>query len=168
VFFLNGLNFNLVEIGIAFKTNALVFTMLGAILGGLLIKKIGIYRGFLYFSIVMACANLVYLLLALVGKSYFLMATSVAVEYFAGGLGTSAFLAMLLSLCHHSFSATQFAIFSSLDSVGRVFVGPLAGWIANDYSWALLFFISFLIGMGTTGVIWLAKNPIYRLTSLTS
>ena len=166
VFFLKGLNFSLIDIGVAYKTNALIFSILGSIIGGIIITRIGVYRGFLYFSIVMACANLMYMLLALVGKSYVLMGMSVAIEYFAGGLGTSAFIALLLSLCNQSFSATQFAIFSSIDSLGRVFIGPLAGITVAHYNWPTLFSLSFLIGVITTLIIYLAKKPLCKMGNL--
>jgi MFS transporter, PAT family, beta-lactamase induction signal transducer AmpG len=165
-FFLKGLNFNLIEIAIAYKTNATIFAILGSVVGAIIITRIGIYKGILYFSIIMACANLMYLLLALVGKSYVLMSLSVAVEYFAGGLGTSAFIALLLSLCNQSFSATQFAIFSSIDSIGRIFIGPLAGFTVENYSWATLFFLSFVIGLITTLIIYLAKKPLCKMGNL--
>ena len=166
VFFLKGLGFSLIEIGIAYKTNALIAAILGSIVGGIIITRIGVYKGILYFSVIMACANLMYLLLALVGKSYVLMSISVAVEYFAGGLGTAAFIALLLSLCNQSFSATQFAIFSSIDSLGRIFLGPLAGFTVENYSWAMLFFLSFVIGIITTAIIYLAKKPLCKMGNL--
>ena len=166
VFFLKGLHFTLVEIGLAYKTNALIATLIGTTIGGLVIRKVGIYKGLLYFSILMACANLMYVLLAMVGKSYWLMSASVATEYFAGGLGTSAFIAFLLSLCHQSYSATQYAIFSSLDSIGRVFIGPFAGLTVANINWTTLFVMSFMIGIVTTIIIYLAKQPICRLAKL--
>ena len=166
VFFLKGLNFSLVDIAIAYKTSSLIFSLTGLVVGGLIVKKIGIYRGFLWFSLLMACANLMYLLLALVGKSYGLMVLSVAVEYFVGSMGSAVLIAFLLSLCNKEFSATQFALFSSIDSIGRVFIGPFAGWTAGTLGWAWLFFFSFLIGLMTTWFVFLGRNYILRIADI--
>jgi PAT family beta-lactamase induction signal transducer AmpG len=47
-----------------------------------------------------------------------------------------------MALCDRRFSATQYAVFSALDSAGRVFIGPLAGFVAADYGWQTYFFLS--------------------------
>ncbi|MCF6767310.1 MFS transporter [Thiotrichales bacterium 19S11-10] len=166
VFFLRGLNFSLEQVAYAFKLSAMAFTILGTLIGGLLIKRIGIYKGFLYFSFAMALANLSYAILAIVGKNFYLMMFSVAVEYFAGGLGSAAFLAFLFSLCNQNYSATQFALFSSLDSLGRVFIGPFAGYIVKNYSWVLLFLISTTIGLVVTFIIYLTRGQISSMLKL--
>ena len=68
--------------------------------------------------------------------------TAVAAENFTSGLGTGAFVALLMALCDKRFSATQYALFSALDSAARIFVGPLAGWVAADYGWVVYFAVS--------------------------
>ncbi|MCF6775103.1 MFS transporter [Thiotrichales bacterium 19X7-9] len=166
VFFLRGLNFSLNEVAIAFKFSAMIFTILGTLTGGFIMKRIGIYKGFLYFSLAMALANLCYAILAIVGKSFYLMTLSVAVEYFAGGLGSAAFLAFLFSLCNQNYSATQFALFSSLDSLGRVFIGPLAGFIATTYNWATLFLLSTCIGLAVSIFILFSKRIITSMVDV--
>ncbi|MDC0534855.1 MFS transporter [Francisellaceae bacterium] len=166
VFFLRGLNFTLVDIAIAYKTSSLIFSLTGLVVGGLIVKRIGIYRGFLWFSLLMACANLMYVLLAIVGKSYPLMVMSVAVEYFVGSMGSAVLVAFLLSLCNKAYSATQFALFSSIDSIGRVFIGPFAGWTAGSLGWAWLFTFSFIIGLFTTWFIYLGRHHILRIADI--
>ncbi|MCF6765370.1 MFS transporter [Thiotrichales bacterium 19S3-7] len=167
VFFLRGLNFSLNEVAIAFKFSAMIFTILGTLSGGFIMKRIGIYKGFLYFSFCMALANLCYAVLAIVGKSFYLMTLSVAIEYFAGGLGSAAFLAFLFSLCNQNYSATQFALFSSLDSLGRVFIGPVAGFVATSYSWAMLFILSTCIGLAVSMFILFSKQLIINMIGTT-
>ena len=168
VFFLRGLNFSMIDIAVAYKTSSLIFSLIGMMLGGLIVRKIGIYRGFLWFSLIMACANLMYLSLALVGKSYILMAASVAVEYCAGSMGNAVLVAFLLSLCNQALSATQFALFSSIDSLGRVFIGPFAAWVAKNLGWDWLFFLSFVCGLGTTLLIWYSKKWLCQMAGLTT
>ena len=104
----------------------------------------GLYRGLLFFGLAQAFSNLTFVVLALVGKNYFLMLLSLFIENFCSGMSTTALLVFLTSLCHQRYSATQFACLSALDSIGRVFVGPLAakmvmhwGWV-NFYGWSFI------------------------------
>ena len=164
--FFSSLGFDKATIAVSFKFNALIFTLIGIVIGGMLAKGFGIFRTFLAFSFLMACANLMYLWLALVGKSYTLMVASVAVEYLAGAMGTALLVAMIMSLVNKRFSATQFAVLSSIDSLGRVFVGPLAGNIQQFYGWPMLFFASFVIGIIVSIFIWLFRKQIISMANL--
>ena len=129
-------------------------------------KGFGLFRTFVIFSIAMACANLMYLWLALVGKSYSLMVIAVAVEYMVGAMGTAVLVAMIMSLVNKRFSATQFAVLSSIDSLGRVLVGPLASNIQEYFGWPTLFFVSFLIGMLVTWLIWCWRKQLITMANL--
>lgn len=165
IFFVD-LGFDKTTIAVSYKAFSLAATISGLIFGGLVAKKIGVYRSFLNFSILMACANLTYVALAIVGKNYYLMVSSVAVEYFFGAMGTAILVAMIMSLVNLKFSATQFAILSSIDSMGRVFVGPLAGYIQSHYNWEGLFIFSFIIGMLVSLVIYIFRKQIKNMASL--
>jgi PAT family beta-lactamase induction signal transducer AmpG len=66
----------------------------------------------------------------------------VAFENLSGGMGTAAFLAFLMSLCNQRFTATQFALLSAFASVGRVWVGPVAGVLAESIGWPTFFIVS--------------------------
>ncbi|MED7788904.1 MFS transporter [Francisella sp. 19X1-34] len=160
------LGFDKTTIAVAYKAFALAPSIAGLVIGGLIAKKIGIYKSFLYFSIIMACANLTYALLAVVGKNYYLMVSSVGVEYFCGAMGTAILVAMIMSLVNVKFSATQFAILSSIDSLGRVFVGPVAGYIQSIYRWEGLFIFSFIVGVIISIVIYLFKDRIKLMANL--
>jgi PAT family beta-lactamase induction signal transducer AmpG len=165
VFFVD-LGFDKITIAVSYKTLSLIFTILGLLFGGLVAKKIGVFKSFLYFSVIMACANLAYVLLAIVGKSYYLMVTSVAVEYFCGAMGTAILVAMIMSLVNVKFSATQFAILTSIDSMGRVLIGPLAGNIQSHYNWEGLFIFSFLVGIAVSICIFLFRKQIKSMANL--
>ena len=165
LFFMD-LGFSKTTIGISFKLWATIATIAGLFAGGLVARRIGIYKSFLYFSIIMAFANLTYVLLALVGKNYYLMVSSVAVEYFCGGMGTAIFVAMTMSLVNVKFSATQFALLTAIESLGRVFVGPLAGYIQDKHEWEGLFIFSFIVGITTSIIIYLFRNKIKEMGNL--
>ena len=147
-FLLHGLGFSLSEIGIAYKTNSIIATILGAFIGGLfLTKQRNLFTCLFTFGILQAGSTLLFAMLALAGKNYGLMALAIFVENFCSGLSTAAFVSFLMSLCNSKFAATQFALFSAIASLGRVFLGPFAasmvlhmGWV-NFYLWS--FFLSF-------------------------
>lgn len=63
------------------------------------------------------------------------MGAVIAFENICGGMGTAAFVALLTILCYQSFSATQFALLSALAAIGRVYVGPVAGWYVESHGW---------------------------------
>jgi PAT family beta-lactamase induction signal transducer AmpG len=166
VFFVD-IGFDKTTIALSYKAFSLAATIIGLVFGGLVAKKIGVYKSFLYFSIIMACANLMYVALAIVGKNYYLMVSSVAVEYFCGAMGTAILVAMIMSLVNLKFSATQFAILSSIDSLGRVLAGPLAGYIQTHYNWSGLFIFSFLIGMVVSLFIYTFRQRVKEMARLT-
>ncbi|MBK2025557.1 MFS transporter [Francisella philomiragia] len=165
VFFLD-LGFSKTAIASVYKTTSLLASMLGLLTGGSIAYKIGIFRSFLLFSFVMAFANLTYAVLATVGHNYPLMISSVFVDSFCGAMGTAILVAMIMSLVNKSFSATQFAILSSIDSLARVFVGPLAGHIQYNFGWATLFVFSFVVGICVSIVIFIFRNRVKEMANL--
>ncbi len=139
-FLLRGLGFSLTDVGLAYKTIGLIATLMGAFFGGSLLGKLGLYRGLWLFGAAQACSNFMFMFLAMAGKNYSLMISAIFLENFCGGMSTIALLAFLTSLCHQKYSATQFACLSALSAVGRVFVGPIAGLMAEHLGWVSFYF----------------------------
>src|SRR4029450_4267500 len=79
------------------------------------------------------------------------MIVAVGFENFSGGMGTAAFVALLMALCDHRFTATQYALLSGLASFGRVYVGPAAGYATDPkdlgLGWATFFFVTFVVAL---------------------
>ena len=73
--------------------------------------------------------------------------TAVGVENLAWGMGTAAFIAYLMALCDHRYTAFQFALLSALDSISRVILGPPAGYVAQHWGWSAVFVVSALLGI---------------------
>jgi MFS transporter, PAT family, beta-lactamase induction signal transducer AmpG len=121
----------------------LIATIVGGLLGGAVLSKIGINRSLWIFGGLQAISNLAYFALALVGKSYLLMVLAINIENFCAGLGTAAFLGFLMNLCNPRFSATQYALLSSLVAVSREVVASPAGAIAQTTGWPWFFFLTF-------------------------
>lgn len=163
-----GLGFSDGDIGNIRQGLGLVATIVGTLSGGAFLSKLGINKSLWIFGIVQAVSNIGYYLLAVFGKNYPLMVGAINVENFSGGLGTAGFLGFLMSLCNTRFSATQFALLSSLMAIGRdAIASPAAGevaarmqdWVAkwglsgtslagvNDQGWPLFFLITLLAAL---------------------
>jgi PAT family beta-lactamase induction signal transducer AmpG len=162
-FLLRGADFSLTEVGLANKWLGTFATILGALTAGALMVRLGLFRSLLYFGLLQALTNLGFMLLAIAGKSYPLMITVIAAENLCGGMGTAAFVALLMALCDRRFSATQYALLSALASLGRVYVGPAAGALAAAYGWTSFFFMTFLVALPGIAMLWWQRPRIEAL-----
>jgi PAT family beta-lactamase induction signal transducer AmpG len=160
-FLLKGLGFTLVEVGLAYKIVSFVATVLGAFVGGALMMRWSIYRALLWFGLAQACSNFMFVILAMTGKSFTLMAASIFIENFCGGLSTAALFAFLMSLCNHRYTASQFALLSAIASLGRVIMGPVAGLLVAHYGWVDFYIIAFILSFpGLIFLVLLKKRVI--------
>lgn len=141
-FLIRGAGFGADEVGLVNKTLGLLATIVGALAGGLLMTRLGLYRSLLWFGIGQAITNLGYWLIAVSPKSLALMAGVVGLENLIGGMGTAAFVALLMSLVDARFSATQYALLSALAAVGRVYVGPATGMLVEAIGWPGFFMLT--------------------------
>lgn len=155
-FLIKGVGFSLKDVGLINKTVSLAATLIGVFVGGILMIRWGLFRSLFLFGIVQALTNLLFLLLAQVGQHYGLLVATLFLENFAGGLGTAAFMALVMSLCHRQYTATQFALLSSFSAIGRVFVGPAAGIMVDRLGWSEFFIWSTLFALpGLLLLCWL-------------
>lgn len=120
----------------------LIATIVGALAGGAVLSKIGINRSLWVFGVLQAVSNLTYFVLAQIGKDYRFLVLTINVENFCGGLGTAAFVAFLMSLCNQRFTATQYALLSSLMAVSRDILVAPSGKLAQVTGWPVFFLIS--------------------------
>lgn len=146
-FLIRGAGFSATEVGAINKGMGLLATLVGVLFGGALMVRLGLYRALLLFGALQAASNLAFMWLAASGKSYSLMAFAVAVENVSGGMGTAAFVALLMALCNPRYTATQFALLSALAAIGRVYVGPASGYVVEAVGWVEFFFITFLAAL---------------------
>ncbi|MDU5729899.1 MAG: MFS transporter [Citrobacter freundii] len=141
-FLIRGVGFDAGEVGVVNKTLGLLATIVGALYGGILMQRLSLFRALLIFGILQGASNAGYWLLSITDKHMFSMAAAVFFENLCGGMGTAAFVALLMTLCNKSFSATQFALLSALSAVGRVYVGPVAGWFVEAHGWPTFYLFS--------------------------
>lgn len=143
--FLLEIGFTLTEIGAIGKGLGLAASIVGSLLGGGLVAKWGLRRAMIVFGIGAALPNLSYAALAVVGKSYTLMAVGIAIDNLMGGMSSVALVAFLMMLCDKRYSAFQYALLSSLMILpGRVF-GLGSGWVTEQVGWPTLWVLSVVL-----------------------
>jgi PAT family beta-lactamase induction signal transducer AmpG len=153
-FLIRGVGFDAGEVGLVNKTLGLLATIFGALYGGMVMQRLSLFRALMIFGILQAVSNAGYWILAVTDKHIYSMGAAIFFENLCGGMGTAAFVALLMTLCNKSFSATQFALLSALSAVGRVYVGPIAGWFVEAHGWPLFYLFS--IAAAVPGLLLLA------------
>lgn len=146
-FLIRGLGFSAGDVGLVNKTLGLLATIVGALYGGVLMQRLSLYRALMWFGILQTFSNLGWWLLSITAPHLWSMSTAIFIENLCGGMGTAAFVALLMTLCNASFSATQFALLSALSAVGRVYVGPAAGWLVELWGWPLFYAFTVIAGL---------------------
>lgn len=146
-FLIRGAGFSPAEVGAVNKGVGLLATLVGGLAGGWLMTRLGLWRCLMAFGGLQALTNLGFWWLAVSQPSLFDMTLVILAENLAGGMGTAAFVALLMTLCDVRYTATQFALLSALASIGRVWVGPVAGHAASDWGWGPFFLCTFLASL---------------------
>jgi PAT family beta-lactamase induction signal transducer AmpG len=185
-FLLKSMAFAPAEVGVVNKVIGLWLTIGGALLGGALMLKLGLWRSLMLFGVLQMASNLGFWWLAVSGKGlmpglvipafdwgFVKLAGAtpvdggllmvIAFENLSGGMGTAAFVAFLMSLCNQRFTATQFALLSAFASVGRVWVGPLAGVLAETIGWPTFFLVSTVVALPALWMLWWLRVPVRAL-----
>ncbi|MDD4888827.1 MAG: MFS transporter [Phycisphaerae bacterium] len=125
----------------------LVTSIAGSAIGGIIITAIGVRRSLWTFGLLQSFAGISFTLLAWIGKSYAMMYAAVGVENLCSGMATAAFVAFLMSVCSKRFTATQYALLSSLMALGGTLAVAPAGWIIVRTGWAMYFVIATVIAV---------------------
>lgn len=147
-FLIRGAGFSAEVVGWMNKILAVIASILGALFGGALMNKLGLYRSLMLFGILQAFSNLAYWLVAVVPQNLPVMALAVGFENICGGMGTAAFVVLVMGLCNVKYTATQFALLTALSSVGRVFLaGPLTPPIVETLGWPSFFLLTVVIAL---------------------
>ncbi len=161
--FLLKLHFSLVEVSAMNKVLGVISAIVGAIVGGIILSRISLFKGLIYFGLVQAISNVMYVLLAIVGKNYLLFGLTVFAENFCSGLGTSAFFALLMGLCTKRFSATQYALFSAIFGFARVIISPISGVMVTHIGWVSFFTWSFIFSLPGLLFVLILKKQIDQI-----
>jgi len=188
-FLLKGMHFSQSEVGLANKTIGLAMTIIGAIVGGFFLLRLRLSTAVLAFGVLQLVSNLGFYLLAYKGAGAWgtvevpafnllivhldtptpvdsLLLFALSLDNFAGGMGTAAFVALLSGLCGTRFSATHYALLSAFATLGRVFVGPFAGVLADAYGWEVFFLVSVVVGIPGLVMAWWLRREVDATTQL--
>ena len=135
------LGFSKTEIGTVVKLFGTAATMTGAFLGGLTLLKLGINRGLWIFGVLQALSTAGFAILARIGYNISMLSGVIAFENLSSGMGTAAFVAFMASITNKKFTATQYALLTSLMGVPRALGSSVTGFMAKNIGWEG-FFIS--------------------------
>jgi len=140
--FLLDIGFTKTDIGAIQGGMGFLATTVGVLVGGAVLNKVGMNRSLWVFGILQALSNVGYFTLAKVGKNVSFLVLAINVENFCAGLVAAVFVAYLMSLCTQRFSATQFALFSSLMAASGIILASPAGKLAKATGWPWFFAIT--------------------------
>jgi PAT family beta-lactamase induction signal transducer AmpG len=129
------------------KVFGLIMTMVGAGVGGVLVARYGVMRMLLAAAVMVALTNLIFAWLATQGPDIRLLALVVSADNLSGGLAGSAFIAYLSSLANRAYTATQYALFSSLMLLPAKFLGGFSGDIVDVTNYGLFFSYAAMLGL---------------------
>ena len=141
------LGFSMTQIGVISKTTSLWASVLGGIVGGIWMIRMGINRALWVFGGVQALTILGFAWLAHVGPSAPVLAIVIGAEAFGVGLGTAAFVAYIMRETDPRYTATQFALFTSLAAVPRTFINATVGYIVAEVGWLHFFLLCFALAL---------------------
>jgi PAT family beta-lactamase induction signal transducer AmpG len=161
--FLMDVGFTKTEIGLVAKAVLTSSAIVGAVLGGIWMVKLGLLRSMLLFGLLQAVSNLLYYVLALSGKSFPIMIAATAIDNLAGAMGNIAVVALIMALCDTRFSAFQYALLSTLALLPRYGLGGPAGWLADTGGWPVYYVVSFVIGLPGVLIVWLLRDKVKAL-----
>jgi MFS transporter, PAT family, beta-lactamase induction signal transducer AmpG len=152
--FLLDLGFTKTQIAAVAKFYGLIATILGAFMGGWLVLKIGMFRSLMICGLVHMLTNLLLVVQARLGADLHFLIVSISLENFSGGMATSAFVAYLSALCQRHYTATQYALLSSLAAFGRTWLSTPSGWVSERLGWEWFFIVSCLISLPSLALLW--------------
>jgi len=153
--FLVQVGFNSIDVGVATATIGLVCTLAGTFLGGMLTGSMGLGHSLWVFGALQILSNFGYVAIAEIGVNRPLMYGAMGFESLTTGMGTGAFSVLLLRMTQKEFSATQYALLSSLFALPRLFGGPVTGVMVDAIGWSDFFL--FTIAIGIPGMLMLQR-----------
>lgn len=176
-FLLKGIGYTQTEVGTINKIFGLIATLGGALVGGALMVRLKLFKSLLIFGVLQALSNLGFWFLAVSGRGIWgelyipgfdlqvdpVLLMVVVIENVTGGMGTAAFVALLMSLCSSQFTATQYALLSAFAAVGRIYVGPVSGVLAVSLGWPIFFLFSLIAALPGILMIVTLKQKIQKL-----
>lgn len=158
--FYQDMGFSKDQIAFVVKTFGLGMTLAGGFLGGLLTNRFGIYPVLLWGAVLSSATNLLFMQFAMIEPSVFMLYLVISADNLAGGVAVAAFVAFLSSLTNISFTAVQYAIFSSIMTLFPKILGGYSGSIVDDVGYPGFFAFTAAIGVPVIALVWRCKAYI--------
>jgi len=166
--FMMDVGFSKTEIAVIVKALFTASSLVGSVLGGILMVRLGLLRSMLAFGVLQAVSNLLYCALALAGKNWLIMVAAVTIEHLAAAMGGIALVALIMALCDVRYSAFQYALLSVLALIPRYSLGYPAGWVADHGGWYVYYVMSFVLALPGLTMVYLSRRKIDALDRLRS
>ena len=155
------LGFTEKDIGLVAGVFGFFVTFLGAYFAGLMIYRIGLLRSLMISGALMMASNLIFAAQAMAGDNYALFHVTIMVENFSGGMGTTAFVAYLSSLCNRRYTAVQYALLTSfMQILGKFVIVPSSGFLVAGLGWIAFFILSAAAGLPALLLLWWLSRRI--------
>lgn len=164
--FYNELGFTGTEIAAMSKVYGLIASLVGGVLGGLVVARIGLFKTLLIGGVLQAITNLLFSYLAMKGNNLLWLGVAITADNLAGGIAAAAFVAYLSGLCNVAFTATQYALLTSFMAQGRTVMSSGSGWLADHMNWIDFWALTALMAVpGLLLLLWIARLYPHGLTS---
>ena len=152
--FFDDMGFSKIQIASIIKIYGVVATILGTVVGGAVVARIGLVKALVICGILQGISNLVYVGQAYAGNNAQVLMVNIFIENISGGMGTAAFVAYLSSLCNKKYTATQYALLSSFMGAARDLFAATSGLVATAMTWQEFFGITTLMALPGLFILW--------------
>nr|WP_051610165.1 MFS transporter [Marinospirillum insulare] len=168
--FYRELGFSLLEIAEVSKLYGFAGNIVGILLGGILVARVGMLKALFISGLATATTNLTYAWLAASGQSYLVFVVALVSDNFTTGLVTVAFVAYLSSLCNSAYTATQYALLASLGNLARIWLSASSGWMVDKLNgdWTLFFILTAIIALVGLPLLWVIMRHFPSVSSQAS
>ena len=159
------LGFSKVEIAYISKIYGMIATIIGGVLGGIIVNKIGIFKALLVFALLQGGTNLLYIPIYYLGHSVYGLMAVISLENLVSGMATTVIIAFMSLLCDKRHTATQYALLSSLPGFARDVIASTSGVVLEASSWPMFFVVSAVFSLPAVvcSLYLFYKKPDYLL-----
>lgn len=152
------LKFSLTTIGYVNKIVGISALLVGGLISGLILRKRSLFNTLLYIGVAQACSNVLFIILAMNGKTLWLLLVAVFVDNLIAGMGATALVTLLMKVVDTRYTATQFSVLISISSLPRIFSGPVGAYLQGKLGWVNLFIISCVLALLFIPVLFKIRN----------
>jgi MFS transporter, PAT family, beta-lactamase induction signal transducer AmpG len=148
------MQFTKAEIAEASKLFGIVASMVGIFIGSLMVFRMGIMKALMIAGILQMLSNLMFAAQAMIGHDFAFLFATIGIENLSGGMGSAAFVAYLSSLCDIKYTATHYALLSSLMAVPRTIIAATGGYVAETLGWMPFFVLTTVTALPGLLILW--------------